>query len=224
MSEPETMETETVLETPPDKPKRKVHPWMDRTGKASTPRLEAPWQAIRDAVAAGVSMAKVAKRFAEYHPSGHPAMYELIRKRATRESWFVPATAMAKAQQRVEQAGYGEIVPNVSQSAISTPSDHEKVGTLVSQSLSEMGESGSLIAGQLNLRLLRDASRNPERIAPLVDVKDIAVAAKTLRLVAGMDKAAPPVQFNLWGGPGQTQGQTQPARDILNIENWADDE
>jgi hypothetical protein len=151
-------------------------------------------------------MLKVAKQFAEYHPKGWEPLYELIRKRASRHSWAVPSTIIANAQAKI--AAKGKTVPMQSQRPSGTLRDPEKTGTLVTKSLSEMGEEGSIIAGKLSLSLLRNAENNPERIAPIVDTKDIAQTVKTLRLVAGMDKQGPVVSLNLW------QGQGQPARDI----------
>lgn len=208
-------------ETAQEKPRRETGNY------AKKPRLAAPWAEIRDCVASGLAMSKIAKQYAQYHPDGWEAMYELIRKRATRDQWFVPVTAMGKAREKVIAAGMN--VPNVpigvetGVPAVSRPSE---VGTFVIQSLAEMGETGSLIAGQLNLALLKDAARAPHKLAPLVDVKDIATSVKTLRMVAGMDKPAPAVSLNLWSGHhvpardvGTSAGTSAPA---LGIGEWSD--
>lgn len=203
-------------------PKRKLAPGMNQTGKTNGLALDAPWQDIRDAVATGLSMAKIAKQFAQYHPSGWQALHTLIRKRAQREGWLVPETAMAQAKERLEQSGVR--FTEMSQARVTPPRDPEKTVTLMSQSLSEMGEEGSIIAGKLSLSLLRKAEANPEKIAPIVDSKDIATNIKTLRLVAGMDKQAPTISLNLWGQAGTHSGTSRDiAGDIRDIVEGEDE-
>lgn len=214
-----------VLEAP--EPKKRYIP----KGPPLRPRLEAPWQAIRDCVASGVSMGKVAKRFAEYHPNGSEGMYELIRKRASRESWYVPVTAMAKARERLEEAGFADVhVPSESQSRVTPPSDPVEVGTIVTENAQELAENGSLIGLKLVHGLLKRASLKSESLAPLVDVKDISQAIRAVRMAGSLDKPQAPVQFNLWGqGVSQvrevgTSSVSTPSRELSEggVVEWSD--
>lgn len=186
-----------------------------------------PWEAIRSAVESGVSMVKVAKRWQEHHPKGYKGLLEVIKKRSLRGGWMVPRTLMGEARERAAELGVD--VPAMSQTIETAPSDREKVGTLIVESLAEMGESGSLIAAQLALGQLRDASKNPAQLAPLVDVKDLGAAMKVVRTAAGMDRQAAPVSFNLWGGPmsqpGTSRDITGDIRDVAGsaLQEWTDE-
>lgn len=205
---------------------RKQARYLSQLGKTNGKALEAPWEDIKAAISAGISFAKVAKQFAEYHPKGWRALSELMRKRAQREGWIVPASAIAKSLDHLEAKGYD--VPKLSEMHVPTPRDPQKVGTLMSQTLEEIGSEGSMIAAQLALNQLRDAQDKPSQLAPLVDVKDLGAAMKVVRTAAGMDRQASPVSFNLFGGP-----MSQPVpRDItgdirdesgVNLGEWSDE-
>jgi hypothetical protein len=95
---------------------------------------------------------------------------------------------------------------------------------LVVESLSEMGEIGSVIAGKLSLDLLRTAQGNPKQIAPLVDIKDVGSALKNLRLVAGMDKQGPVVALNLWSDAPMSRLVPGTTHNVPEIEVWDDSE
>jgi hypothetical protein len=206
---------------PQDKPKRKQARWLNQTGKPNGKGLDAPWEDIKNAIGAGISFSKVAKQFAHCHPQGWQAFVEVIKKRAQRQGWFVPVVALAQQREKLEEKGYD--VPKMAGTDVSPLRDREKTGTLVAQSLEEMGQEGSLIAGELVLNQLRAAQAAPERIAPLVDVKDITSAAKLVRLVAGMDKQGPAVSLSLWGGPMSPPGTSRDnVRDVSGsvLDEW----
>jgi hypothetical protein len=214
------MEQATEAPTESKPAKRKQPAWLGKED-AKKPRLEAPWGEIRDLIASGVSMGKVAKQYAQFHPDGWKAMHELIRKRAQRDGYFVPRTQMAIAQEELREKGIS--VPSMSQNNVPAPSRPENVGTFVAQSLEEMGQEGSLIAGEIGMTLLRDARDNVARIAPIVDVKDLTSAAKLVRLVAGMDRQASPVTLSLWGGPMSPPGTSRDnVRDVSGsvLDEW----
>lgn len=198
----------------------------------SKERIVAPWADIRDCVAAGIAMSKVAKQFAEYHPRGWEPLHELIRKRAQRDKWLVPATVIAAAKDRLTASGI--VVPtqedrpklpsHVPNRVVPDPRDPVKTGNLLSQTLAEMGEEGSVIAGELSLGLLQAARENPDRIAPIVDVKDIAASVKTLRLVAGMDRQGPVVSLNLWADAQMSRAVAGTVQSVPEVETWSDEE
>lgn len=191
-----------TAQTPPDcaetnagAAKKKQAPWMGKRGEQPS---TIPWRDIQSAIESGVSMSKTAKRFAEFHPKGADALLECIKKRAQRRKWIVPASLMGKAQLRLEEAGYD--VPELSQPCKTPVSDREKVGTLVSESVAEMGERGNLIGLRLLSSQLERAAKNPQRLAPIVDTQDVVSALKGVRLAAGMDKQGPQIALNLWSG------------------------
>lgn len=210
-----------------ERPKRKQPAHLGTHGQPSPTAIDAPWQEIRDLIAAGVSMGKVAKQYASFHPSGWQALYEAIKKRAQRESWSVPGTAIARAREAL--AAKGVDVPTVSRKGVPAPSDPEKVGTYLSLNLTEIGEEGSLIAANLALGQLRAAHKNPAQIAQLVDVKDVSSAMKLVRTAAGMDRQGAQVQVNLWGSgmsphvPVRDIGTSRDA-DGQVMGEWSDDE
>lgn len=218
-------DSETVLEPAP---KRKQPFQLGTHGiEPANKLLDIPWDEIKSLVESGQSMCKVAKQYAHHHTKGYDGLLEVIKKRAQRSMWVVPKTAMARARARLQEMGVQ--VPTPSQMALErsqrAESERERVGTALTLTLAEMGEEGSMIAGNLNLALLRKASKDPEKLAPLVDVKDIAVAAKTLRLVAGMDKQAPTVSLNLWGDPSRLRDiGGDKSGDMPEIRDWSDDE
>lgn len=81
------------------------------------------------------------------------------------------------------------------------------VSASVGESLAKYGEKGNLHAAKVLLDLI--LATKAETMKPLADVSDLSTAAKTLRTVAGLDKAAGNVQVSIWSsGPTHVRDES----------------
>lgn len=189
---------QAVLEPPA---KRKQPIGLGTHGR--TRETDVPWHEIRAAVEGGMALLKASKHWG--------VSYERLKKHSQRAGWVIPMTVIARAREKAQAMGID--VPRLSLQPSEprnlTPEGREKVGTALLMNVTELAESGSLTGARLVHGLLERAALSPDKLMPLVDVKDLGSAVKTLRLAGGLDKNQSQISFNLWGSQ-----QHVPMRDI----------
>jgi hypothetical protein len=178
-----------------------------------------PWADIRAAVESGVTIRQACKKWG--------VSYEAGRKRSQREGWYVPATLMAEARERLAKSGVE--VPIVSLRPVESVSEAKtaraEVGTALLESAQELAEDGSMIGLRLLHGQLKDAKRNEGQLMPLVDAKGIVTAIRGVRMAAGLDKQSPVVALNLWSdSPMSRNVSPGQAANVPEIETWSDGE
>jgi ribosomal protein S1 len=154
---------------------------------------EEQWQQARDLVAQGFTFVEVSDKLG--------MSYENVRKKAQREEWFVPATALAKAQEalaakRVEESNGQEVSQRV------------PTGAIVAESIAEIGQKGQIHAlrGMLP-RFLKTFEQDSELLTkPVEDWKTAGSMVNIFSKLAGLDKPSQAVQVNVWGDGWGAQG------------------
>ncbi len=147
---------------------------------AISPHSEAEWQRARDLVASGLEMPDVAER------TGIP--YEGLRKRAQREEWLIPSSAISLAKtglSPVKQDDCPKIVP---------------AEVILAESVAEMGTKGqiSVLKGLLP-KLMETFSPESALLAKEIESwKDAGTMANLFAKFSGLDKPQTQVSIGLF--------------------------
>lgn len=122
--------------------------------------------------------------------------------RRLRENWITPA----KLYQEAAVQATRDKVRGIGNASIPSITNVTAV-TGLGETLAKYGEKGNLHASKVLYDLILAASA--ETMKPLQDVSDLSTAAKTLRTVAGLDKAAGNVQVSIWSsGPTHVRDES----------------
>lgn len=139
------------------------------------------WQQARDLVAQGMTMAEVSERTG--------ITLGNIKMTAMRQSWYVPATALAKAKETLQTART-EVLPSVT------------TGVQIAESIAEIGQKGQISAlrGMLP-RFLKTFETDSELLSkPVEDWKTAGSMVNIFSKLAGLDKPIVGIQNNVWSG------------------------
>lgn len=139
------------------------------------------WQQARDLVAAGLPFSEVSERTG--------IGFENLRKKAQRENWLVPATALTKNQLQLSTKREEEQVSQKSPTEL-----------VLAESVAEIGQKGqmALLRGLLP-KLMETFSPDSELLSkPVTDWKSGSSMANLFAKFSGIGQSTQAVQVNLF--------------------------
>jgi hypothetical protein len=145
------------------------------------------WQQARDLVAAGMTFPEVSQRTG----IGLDNLY----KKAQREDWFVPVTALAEAREVIAQA---QAAKQDNGQEVSTS---VQTGVEMAESVAEMGQKGqfAVLRGLLPKIIETFGEKSALMQKEITGWKDASSAFGMFAKASGLDKPQQAVQINMWG-------------------------
>jgi hypothetical protein len=172
------------------------------------------WQQARDLVAASMTFPEVAERTG--------IGLENLYKKAQRENWFVPTTALAEAKAVIAQAQQLKAYnPDQEGRQLSRT---VQTGVDIAESIEEMCQKSKISALKGILPVFtKTFTEGSELLSQPVDTwKNAGSMTNILSKLAGWDRPQTAVQLNVWGGSGSTKSaQCWEAQevDVPNLED-----
>jgi hypothetical protein len=165
------------------------------------------WQTARTLVENAIPMPEVAERLG--------ISYENLKKKAQRNNWFVPATALAKAQTALTERQNKETGESL----------RVPVEAHLAESIAEMGQKGQIAVLQGLLPKIRETFReNSALLAKEIESwKDAGTAFSIFAKASGLDKPQQAVQINMWGQASGTVSGPDIPLDCTQIDSDASD-
>lgn len=152
---------------------------------------EEQWQQARDLVAQGFTFVEVSDKL--------EMSYENVRKKAQREEWFVPATALAKAQEAL--ASKRTVESNGQEVSRRVPT-----GQILAETVAETGQKGAKFVVDGLIEVIK-RTFDPSSALMTKEITSHKEASSMFGMFAkasGLDKPQTAVSLNFWGGPGQS--------------------
>jgi hypothetical protein len=170
---------------------------------AISPHTDQEWQRARDLVASGMEMPEVSER------TGIP--YEGLRKRAQREEWLVPSSAVSLAKSGLSPSKQDDC-PKI------VPSE-----LILAESIAETGQKGAKYVVEGLIEVIR-RTFNPSSPLMLKEIESHKEAASMFGMFAkasGLDKPQQAVQINMWGQASGTISGPDIPLDCTQIDSDA---
>jgi hypothetical protein len=153
------------------------------------------WQTARTLVENAVPMPEVAERLG--------ISYENLKKKAQRNNWFVPSTALAKAQTALTERQNKETGESL----------RVPVEAHLAESIAEMGQKGQIavLRGLLPKIIETFGEKSALMQKEITGWKDASSAFGMFAKASGLDKPQQAVQINMWGqASGTISGPDMP--------------